>query len=140
MAGRLILDRDTPSYQGQASDIQYDISLLRLDELTLAGVGQLEANGIDAATFRVTHSGVGEIRTAGRADRQEVSLDGLGDYVAPLLETRVTRVNLASGDAVVWATERIEGWVAAGCILEYWGNADVQVNGPGAVRRLGLKP
>ena len=140
VGGRLVLGRDSESYQGQASDIQYEIDLRRLDELILDGVGQLEAEGVDTMLFRVSHSGVGEIRAIGRADRQEVSLSGLGDYVAPRLESRVTRVNISSGDAVVWATERIEGRIAAGCRLEYWGSPAIDVDGPGAVVRLGLRP
>lgn len=140
VGGRLILDRDSESYQGQASDIQYEIGLVRLDELILNGVGEVDAEGVDSADFRVEHRGVGGIRAAGRADRQEVVLAGVGDYIAPGLESRVTRVDIASGHAVVWATERIEGWIGAGCRLEFWGDAEVAVHGSGVVKRLGPAP
>ena len=140
VGGRLILDRDSESYQGQASDIRYEVGLMRLDELILAGVGQIDAEGIDTISLRVRQSGVGGVRTAGRADRQELSLSGVGDYDGSMLRSRVTRVDLASGDAVVWAIERIEGWIAAGCVLRYFGDARIDVDGPGRVERVGLKP
>ena len=139
VGGRLLLDRDSASYQGQASDIQYDISLRRLEELELAGVGRISARGIDTALFSASVNGVGEIEAAGRAERQEVTVAGVGAYYAPMLESRVAHVNISAGDAMVWATERLEGWVGAGCELEYWGDPEVLVQGGGTVRALGLK-
>ena len=100
-SGRLILDRDPQGHQGEASGIRYEVGLVRLDELILAGVGQMDAEGVDSADFRVRQSGVGDVRTVGRADRQEVSLGGVGDYDGSRLETRVTRVNLGKGAAEV---------------------------------------
>jgi hypothetical protein len=138
VGGRLILDRTFESYRGQASDIQYDVAVRQLDELSMAGVGLLAAEGVDTGTLRVDHAGVGELRVVGRADRQEVALSGVGGYVAEGLETRVTRIEMTSGSAVVWATERIEGRVAFGCTLEYHGNPVVDVVGGGIVRKIGL--
>jgi hypothetical protein len=140
VAGRLVLDRNSASYQGQASDIQYDVSLRRLDALILDGVGRLSAQGVDTGRFTVRVNGVGEIEASGRADRQEVRVEGVGGYVAPRLESRVTNVNLSAGNAVVWATERLEGWVGVGSTVEYRGDPVVSIQGGGSVRRLGFKP
>ena len=138
--GLLELDRNSPSYQGQASDIHYEIGLMRLDELMLDGVGQIEARGIDNSRFIVRMDGVGGVRAAGRTDRQEVRIAGVGKYEAAALVSRVTEVHLTSGTAVICADERIEGFVGFGATLEYWGNAEVVVRGQGNVVRLGLKP
>lgn len=140
VAGRLILGRDFSSYQGQASDIQYDITLRQLDELTLAGVGALTATGVNTSLLSVDLEGVGEIQAAGRADRQEVRLAGVGSYIAPLLMSRVSHVNISGGKATVFASERIEGWVGFGCTLEYWGDPELAIQGGGRIERLGLKP
>ena len=138
--GMLELDRNSPSYQGQASDIHYEIGLVRLDELMLDGVGQIDARGIDSSRFVVRLDGVGDVMVAGRADRQEVRMAGLGRYDAPLLDSRIAEVHLASGTAVIRVTERIEGWVGFGATLEYWGDAEVSVRGEGHVVHLGVKP
>lgn len=138
-AGRLILGRDSGSYEGQASDIQYEISLQQLDELALEGVGAILAERVETSLFSARVNGVGEIRASGRADRQEVQVAGVGGYIAPTLESRVTHVNISAGNAVVWATERLEGWVGFGCTLEYWGDPEVSIQGRGTVRRIGLK-
>ena len=140
VAGRLVLGREFGSYQGQASDIQYDITLRQLDELELEGVGLLAATGVDTGLFRVDLGGVGEIQAAGRADRQEVRVAGTGSYVAPTLVSRVARVDLSGGKATIYASERIEGWVGFGCTLEYWGDPELDIRGGGRVERLGLKP
>lgn len=138
--GRLDLDRDSPSYQGQVSDIHYEIGLRQLDELMLEGVGQIDVHGLDNRRFSARLDGVGGVSAAGRTDRQVVRVAGLGDYMAPALDSRVAEVHLTSGKAVIRATERIEGWVGFGATLEYWGNPEVVVEGGGTVTRLGLKP
>ena len=138
--GRLELDRDSPGYEGQVSDIHYEIGLRRLDELMLDGVGDIDVKGLDTDRFTVRLDGVGGISATGRADRQEVRAAGLGTYQAMMLESRVAEVHLSSGTARIWASERIEGWVGFGATLEYWGSADVSVQGRGKVIRLGLKP
>lgn len=137
-SGRLILDWESDSYQGQASDIRYDVGLRHLDELIRDGVGEIRAEGVNTDLFRVQMRGIGDIRVAGRADRQEIHMGGLGDYLAPSFETRVASISMASGDAVIWATERIEGWVAMGCTLEYHGNPTVDVTGGGTVRKIAI--
>ena len=138
--GRLELDRTTPSYKGQVSDIHYELGLRRLDELTLDGVGQIDVKGIDNSRFTVRLNGVGDVKASGRTDRQEVRVAGVSDYMAPALRSRFAEVHLASGSAIIWATERIDGWVGYGATLEYWGNAEVNVQGGGIIKPLGLKP
>ena len=138
--GRLDLDRDSPSYTGQVSDIHYEIGLRQLDELMLDGVGEIDVKGLDNGRFIVRMDGVGDVKATGRTDRQEVRIAGLGAYRAPMLESRIANVNLSSGSAEIWATERIEGWVGFGSTLEYWGEASVSVQGPGKVVRHGMKP
>lgn len=138
--GLLELDRNSSSYQGQASDIHYEIGLMRLDELMLYGAGQIEARGVDSGRFIVRVDGVGSVRASGRADRQEVRIAGVANYEAPHLDSRITEVHLTSGLAVVCASERIEGYVGFGSTLEYWGAAEVSVRGEGNVIWLGAKP
>lgn len=137
--GLLELDRNSASYQGQVSDIHYEVSLVRLDEMILEGAGQIDARGIDSGRFVVRMDGVGGVKAVGRADRQEVRMAGLGTYDAPQLISRVTEVHLTSGTAVICAEERIEGYVGFGSTLEYWGDPKVSVRGEGQVIRLGTK-
>lgn len=134
--GRLILGRDSPSYQGRASDIRYDISLRQLDELRLYGVGEIRARGIEADRLVVEAAGVGEIRPQGRVDRQELTVSGVGGYYALGLRSRVARVHMTSGKVQIWATDRIEGFVAPGCRVEYLGDPVIEVEGGGNVSRV----
>ena len=139
-AGELVLDRDSGSYQGQASDIRYDITLMRLDRLAMEGVGRISAEGVSSNHFTVLVNGVGDVAASGRADRQDVSVSSLGSYRGRRLETRITEVSLGAGSAEVWATERIEGWVGTGCALEYWGDPVIDIRGRGTVTRMGAMP
>jgi hypothetical protein len=140
VGGQLMLDRESSSYQGQASDIRYDIALRRLDELALEGVGSISARGIETPLFTARVEGVGDIKASGRADRQDVDVRGVGSYVAPMLRTRVTHIEVTAGRAEVWATERLEGFVGFGAILEYRGNPTIDIQGGGAVRQIGTTP
>ena len=96
------------------------------------------AVGIDTPRLDVQMQGDGVVEASGRADRQEVRMEGLGDYLAAALETRLTRIDMRAGNAVIWASERIEGHVAFGCTLEYHGDPEVEVSGGGTVRRIGF--
>ncbi len=141
MGGELVLGRDSGSYSGQASDIQYEITVRQLDRLTHEGVGQIAAEGIDTGRFSAHVNGIGEVEASGRADRQEVRVSsGLSGYNASRLESRVANVNLSAGRAEIWATARIEGRVGFGCTLEYWGDPELAIEGRGTVRRLGSAP
>lgn len=139
VGGRLDLDRASPGYQGQASDIQYEIGLRRLDELMLEGVGQIHARGIAGDAFSARLGGVGDVTAAGRVRRQEVRVGGLGTYHGAALESQITEVHLSSGSAEIWATDRVGGWVGFGATLEVWGGAEVSIQGQGKVLRRGAK-
>ena len=54
----------------------------------------------DVETYALEISRVG-------ADRQEVHVGAVGAYRASAVETRVTRVEITSGRAVIWATTGI---------------------------------
>jgi hypothetical protein len=136
VGGLLILDSDPQGYEGQVSDIRYDLTLQRLDELFLRGVGQIRARGVDANHFRVELNGLGSVHAAGRVDRQDVTVAAVGDYFGAGLQSRIARVNITGGYAQMWATERIEGFVGFGCVLEYLGDPTIEVQGRGTVRRL----
>lgn len=140
VGGLLVLGSDSEGYEGQVSDIRYDLTVRRLERLLLRGVGEIRARGVDTGRFVVDLAGVGEIRASGRVDRQEVRVAGVGSYFAARLRSRVTRVEVTAGRAQVWATERIEGFVGAGCVLEYWGDPVIEIQGLGTVRRLETRP
>lgn len=140
VAGRLTLGRTTGSYSGHVSDIRYDLTLRRLEELRLRGVGEMRARAIAADRFVAEVSGVGDVQATGHADLVEVTVSGVGSYYGAGLHSRITRVDIRSGNAQVWATERIEGFVGAGCMLEYMGSPALQIEGGGHVRRLPTTP
>ena len=69
-------------------------------------------------------------------DTLDVTVAGSGDMVAPKLEARTAKVSiLGSGDATIWATERLSATVAGSGDVTYFGKPQVSrtVAGSGSV-------
>jgi hypothetical protein len=59
--------------------ITVDIRTPALNTVTVSGVGDLTARGIDGEAFRVEVSGAGGVEATGRADSVEIVVSGGGD-------------------------------------------------------------
>ncbi|MDH3403019.1 MAG: DUF2807 domain-containing protein [Acidobacteriota bacterium] len=136
--GTLILESDLPNGIQSTETIIFTVTVRDLDRVELAGVGAIDVEGIDAPAFLASLSGAGSIRAAGRVDRQEVLVSGTGSYAGEDLASRTTNVHITGiNTAVVRVSERLEGFVAGLCVLEYYGDPVVAITGNGTVRRLG---
>lgn len=95
-------------------------------ELNLSGSGHVAIESLEATDLTVDVSGSGEIDLAGRVDRQTVELAGMGAYRAGDLDSRVTRVTVSgSGQATVWAQERLTIDVSGSGQVNYYGDPSI---------------
>jgi hypothetical protein len=114
-------------------NIVYRVTYRDLRSLLASGVTVIEANGIATDAFTTTASGVSTISVAGAVDRQTITLSGTSNFTGERLTTRVTNVNISGvSNAVVHASERLEGAVSGSSVLEYVGNPVIAVNVSGA--------
>ena len=134
-----------------------------IDELSVAGSGDLRAAKLQAATLKASIAGSGDVNIAvldadtltvsiagsgnffagGKANTVETKIAGSGDLKIGKLEANSVKVSVAgSGDATVWAKESLKVSVAGSGDVKYYGDAKVSqsVAGSGSVKRLGLAP
>jgi hypothetical protein len=118
--------------------IDYMVTAAQLNGIRLTGVGEINAAMVDTTTFTVEHTGVGSMTAEGRADRQDVTISGVGSYRAPDLSSLEASVEVSGVTTVeLRVSDRLEGSVGSGATLEYWGDPTIDVTGSGTVRRLG---
>ncbi len=103
---------------------KFEIDELETDrlEITLSGAGDITIDSLSATDLVVTVNGAGQVELAGQIKTQEITLNGLGNYVAPDLESQT-------------ATVRVPGGV------EYYGSPHVtqDISGVGSVTSRGDK-
>ena len=111
-----------------ANNIVYTLTIADLEELAVLGAAAAEVRGLDADRFVVHIEGAAVVTAAGRADEQQVELDGVARYDARRLDSRVARVDVAGvSEAAVRVRERLEGRVAGQSTVEYIGHPVVNV-------------
>jgi len=124
--GRLVLGSNARfSSQNQ---ISYVITVRELDQLLIAGVFGVDATGIDTESFEVNVSGVSAVTVAGNAEHQDVTVAGVSVYNAHDLASRTASVEISGpSSAVVRVSERLEGHLVGGAVLEYIGSPTINV-------------
>ncbi len=136
--GQLILGVASNNGIDPSQNIVWEVTARELSQVSVSGVGVIDASGVDTALFSAELTGVGDIVASGSADRQDVVISGVGNYAAPDLASREVSVDLTGVcSAVVRVSDRLEGFVGFTCTLEYFGDPTVAVTGTGTVTRLG---
>ena len=99
--------------------IKYVVTVKQLTEVDIAGLAHVRADAITTDRLRVKFGGLGDVRlsklnarrlaidvtmpgpceieVAGRVEEQHVSLNGMGEYDARGLESRIATVDLKGG-------------------------------------------
>ncbi|NCT89900.1 DUF2807 domain-containing protein [Cellulomonas sp. APG4] len=140
--GTLVLGREGGPRWGTPGRIEYTLVVTELEALAVRGSGDVEADDVAGERLSVTVEGSGDVvveavevgtldaqvagsgglTLAGRADAQNVVVEGSGSYDGGDLETREAVIAVrGSGGADVHVTRRL----------------DVQVDGSGSVRHTG---
>jgi hypothetical protein len=105
-------------------------------QVKLNGTGDFRLDWLSAETLEVHHSGSGAMEVSGHVEEQNVTLNGVGSYIAPSLESQHARVRImGAGTARVHAIQTLDIGLRGVGILEYCGNPAVsrQISGPGQV-------
>ena len=97
---------------------------LHANSLRLAVSGSGDMTGrVEAKTLDSDISGSGDMKLAGHADNSTVSVVGSGDFSARGLTTMSTTVHVSgSGDASIYASDRVDASVAGSGDVSYGGH------------------
>ena len=110
--------------------------------LVLGGAGQVTGHGLQLELLDVDLRGAGLIELAGRADEQWVTISGAGNYNAPDMATRSSRVEVnGAGRATVAAESELNLAIRGMGSVDYYGPADVKrsISGLGSINHLGQR-
>jgi len=126
--GRLLLTADPARPFRTRNKILYEITVRSLDEITISGVGAVDASGIDTEQLMVDVRGVSIVTVKGRVERQVVRVAGVSIYQARDLKSRQADVELEGvSEAVVRVSDLLKGRLTGFSKLEYIGNPRVDV-------------
>jgi len=152
--GRLTLGFvDGTSHSGEASAIEFHLTVHDLELVELSGVGRMTVTDIDSGRLSIVHNGVGsvnlsgltateldvsrtglgEIDVAGAVQRQTVTLGGQGAYAARDLHSVEAGVTIrSSGSATVRVSDRLDARIDGSGSVYYLGNPVVHRTGSGS--------
>ncbi len=108
-------------------------------EVDLIGSGMIDLKGIECSKWNLSIIGSGDVKAAGHAKEQKVTVVGSGDYEGFGLETGVAEVTVSgSGDCEINATEKLTATISGSGDIDYTGPATVtrKVTGSGAVTQV----
>ena len=122
--GVLILDQSRKKDgRGNREGVDVTISMPSLKGLVISGVAEVEAEGIDAESFKVSLSGVGDVELEGTCGSLSAKLSGVGDLDAQDLSCRDVSVKVSGvGEATVTATESVDADVSGMGSIEVYGS------------------
>jgi hypothetical protein len=140
--------------------IEFHVSLISLDGLLLAGVGEFDGPDLTVDQLSLTHSGVGsfdlvnldavgldivlsgvgDISISGTVGVQDITLSGVGDYEAEnLASTEADIVVSGLGSVTVRVSDRLDVTISSTGSVFYYGDPILTISGSGTgtVQRLG---
>lgn len=106
--------------------------------ISLAGSGDVSAQGLQGGDFAYSLAGSGDAKLSGNVKHFNASLAGSGDIVAKQLSCDTCSVSIAgSGDVTVSAKARLDATIAGSGDIRYFGNPKVHttVIGSGTVAK-----
>jgi len=135
-SGKLVI-ANTPGSWTTKSPMSVEVNVPTLDALTLAGSGNIVANGIETESLKVTLPGSGTLTGGGTATRLDVMVSGSGTVQFTRLVANDVRAAVSGSGAVfVTATKSLDASVSGSGAIIYVGNPqDVakSVTGTGAI-------
>lgn len=113
------------SYSGKNNGVTVIITMPELDAISLAGVGSVEADGIEAGEFDVKLEGVGSVELSGTCETLTAKLEGVGSLDARDLKCANVDVDVEGmGSAEVYASASVDADMDGIGSIEVWGKPD----------------
>ena len=134
--GVLTLSMDGATSLNKISDLTYRVSVKNLDGLILDGAAEVLVSELDSKLLTVNINGAGKITLSGKAERQDVTFNGVGEYNAQGLESQIVKVaHHGIGKVVVRVSEALDARIEGAGVIEYIGNPKVTkvIDGLGSV-------
>ncbi|HEX4884856.1 MAG TPA: head GIN domain-containing protein [Casimicrobiaceae bacterium] len=104
-----------------------------------SGAASVRLDGMDAKTFRFAASGAVKGEVAGRAEQQDVSISGAGDYRAAGLVSDTADVKVSgAGRVTVNARRALDASISGAGAIDYLGHPQVRqsISGAGRIRQV----
>lgn len=123
---------------GNTPTLDYRLTVDKLSDLVVSGVGQVNATGLDGNELSIAHSGAAKVVLAGQVTNQIVKLTGIGEYDGSKLESQDADVSVTGeGQAVVNASRTLRAQISGIGEVAYLGNPQVtqDVTGIGQVTK-----
>ncbi|NTW08399.1 MAG: DUF2807 domain-containing protein, partial [Anaerolineaceae bacterium] len=96
--------------------------------LGLSGAGSMNITGVDCASLKAILSGAGSMKVAGKAASQEVQMSGAGSYYAGDMQSREATVQMSgAGSARVWVSESMEAAMTGLGSIDYYGKPAIRM-------------
>jgi hypothetical protein len=106
--------------------ISYRITTRRLDGVTIAGSGNVEATNVEAKSFAIAIAGAGNVNASGTADSLDITITGSGSVDALRLPARTVKaVVTGEGRITVSAAEKLEANIVGDGSIDYVGSPQV---------------
>jgi hypothetical protein len=136
-----VIDLEEISVSG-AADIQAEKIKADRFEINFSGAGDITIDDLNTSQLDINLSGVGDVELAGKADSQDIVISGLGRFQGFDLESQEVAVTISgAGGAELWVTETLDVVISGAGDVEYYGMPTVipQISGLGRLQGLGEK-
>jgi hypothetical protein len=136
--GQLTLGTKDNTNISPTKDVTYKLTVKDLNNIELAGSGNINGRNIKSDHLKATIAGSGNITLDGTTDESEVTIAGSGNYQSPNLRSKAVKVNImGSGDAELNASEKLDANIGGSGTVKYSGNAVVtqHIGGSGSVQK-----
>lgn len=140
--------------------ISYYLTVKSLDSISVSGLGNVEAPGMETTRFSVDISGAGDVNMdslhaeqldvsisglgsvgidAGQVSEQTIDISGSGDYNGRNLESRTADVQVSGlGSATLWVTQDLSVNISGSGSVRYAGDpsVDSDISGLGSLKKI----
>lgn len=109
-------------------------------EMDISGSGDVNLPDLEAKSLQARASGSGNFNLKGKADSQDVTITGAGNYTAGDLESSEANVTISgAGNVTIWATNKLSVRITGFGNVNYYGKPTVEQNitGGGSIKTLG---
>ena len=103
--------------------------------MDLNGSGNIDIAQLTATNIDTSANGSGNFKLAGKADTQDISFSGSGNYQAGDLQTATADITIpGSADVTVWVTDELKVHINGSGTVSYYGKPTVDQTGSGSGR------